>query len=243
MAKDICIFEDDRSSQFLPLTYFRPVYNLRCGISPLRDKIVRSYLKAKVSLHCREYLASYMRLRNPGVNVNEISSDECLFVNGRVVADGSLAKKIPLNQKNDVVYVHGDSVVAAHVSGAGLKKLKGRLNSVLTVADFDGLPKTEVDVELVSYPWNLVHENGRQLAKDYEVTFSPKGKRIRGNVHKSVHVVGKDFALGEGSYVKPGVVIDTEDGPVIIGKNVKVFPNATIIGPVFIGDNSWIKVG
>ncbi|MBI3004934.1 MAG: transferase, partial [Ignavibacteriales bacterium] len=40
-----------------------------------------------------------------------------------------------------------------------------------------------------------------------------------------------------------GVVIDTEDGPVIIGKNVKVFPNATIIGPVFIGDNSWIKVG
>ncbi len=243
MAATLCIFEDDHSSQFLPLTFFRPVYNLRCGVSPLRDKIVRAYPKAKLHLHCREYLADYMRLRNPVVSVNEIKSDECFFVNGRVLADSSLAKKIPLSQKNDAVYTRGDLIVAAKVSGPALKKLKGRLNSVLTVADFDGLPRTEVDVELVSYPWNLVHENGHQLAKDYEVLGLSKGKRIRGKIHKGVHIIGKEVVVGEGSSVKPGVVIDAEDGPVIIGKNVKVFPNATIIGPVFIGNNCWIKVG
>ncbi|HLF20685.1 MAG TPA: GlmU family protein [Bacteroidota bacterium] len=244
MASNICIFEDNTCTQFLPLVYFRPVYNLRCGVSPLRDKIIRSYPKANVSLHCREYLASYMRLRNPGVSVNEIPSDQCLFVNGRVLADGSFAKKIPLSQKSDVVYVHGDSVVAAYVSAPGLKKLKTRLNSLLTISDFDGIPRTEVDVELVSYPWNLVHENGHQLSKDYEIVASSvKGKRIRGKIHKGVHLMGKEILIGEGSSVKPGVVLDAEDGPVIIGKNVKVFPNATIIGPVFIGDNCWIKVG
>ena len=49
--------------------------------------------------------------------------------------------------------------------------------------------------------------------------------------------------IGEGSVIKSGAVIDAEDGPVYIGKNVKVMPNAVIAGPCFIGDNSIIKIG
>jgi UDP-N-acetylglucosamine diphosphorylase/glucosamine-1-phosphate N-acetyltransferase len=244
MASHICIFEDDRCTQFLPLVYFRPVYNLRCGITSLREKITRTYPKAAVSLHCREYLSDYIRLRNPGIPVNEIRADRCLFINGRVLADGSLAKKIPLSQKNDTLFVHGDQVVGAYLSEANLKRVKSKLNSVLSASDFDGVPKTEVDVDLVSYPWNLVHENGAQLKKDYDVMYSNlKGKKIKGKVHKGVHFVGKDIVIEEGASVKPGVVIDAEDGPVVIAKNAKVFPNATIIGPAYIGENSWVKVG
>ncbi|MFQ5721430.1 MAG: putative sugar nucleotidyl transferase, partial [Candidatus Aminicenantales bacterium] len=39
MAKKLYIFEDDKFDQFFPLTYNRPVYELICGISRIKDKI------------------------------------------------------------------------------------------------------------------------------------------------------------------------------------------------------------
>ncbi|MBI4810593.1 MAG: transferase, partial [Ignavibacteriales bacterium] len=49
--------------------------------------------------------------------------------------------------------------------------------------------------------------------------------------------------IGKGSKIKPGAVLDAEKGPIIIGINVTIMPNAVIEGPVFIGDNSIIKIG
>jgi UDP-N-acetylglucosamine diphosphorylase/glucosamine-1-phosphate N-acetyltransferase len=37
------------------------------------------------------------------------------------------------------------------------------------------------------------------------------------------------------------VVIDASEGPVYIGKDVKIYPNSVIEGPVYIGDKSEIK--
>jgi UDP-N-acetylglucosamine diphosphorylase/glucosamine-1-phosphate N-acetyltransferase len=63
-------------------------------------------------------------------------------------------------------------------------------------------------------------------------------------VSKGVHLLGRsDIYIGEGARVSPGVVLDAEEGPIYIGKQARVFPQATIIGPVSVGEKSWIKVG
>jgi len=41
----------------------------------------------------------------------------------------------------------------------------------------------------------------------------------------------------------PGVIIDATNGPVISDENVKIMANSVIIGPVYIGKNSTIKIG
>jgi UDP-N-acetylglucosamine diphosphorylase/glucosamine-1-phosphate N-acetyltransferase len=245
MSASICIFEDTQYDRLLPLVFFRPVYNLKCGIFSLKEKILRRYPKASVILHCRSYLAEYMRLRNPGVRVNEIPGTECLFINGRVIAHETFEKQIPLKSRSDVVYVHNGEVVAARVSGTNLKRLKSRLGEPLSIEDFEGIPTEEVVAETVAYPWDLVHRNGTELKRDFaEVIGRQKGKKIRGKVYAGVHLVNKsDIVVDEGASIKPGTVLDAEDGPIYIGKNVRVFPNATLIGPLCIGDGSWIKVG
>lgn len=245
MATTICIFEDTNYTQLLPLVYFRPVYNLKCGILSLKEKLFRAYPEARVVLHTRSYLADYMRLRNPGLKVNEVPSDQCLFVNGRVIADEDLSKMIPLKLKQDMVYVHGDQIVAARVGSSHLKRIKKSLNGLFSASDFEGLPTTRVHVELVKYPWDLVHRNGVELRKDFESLAGKKSqKRIHGKVDKGAHVLNeRNVFLGEGSVVKPGAVIDAEDGPVYIGRNVKIFPQATIVGPASIGDGSLVKIG
>ena len=81
----ICIFEDDKTEQFKPLTLSRPVYDLVCGINTLREKIERHFPGGKISLHCRKYLVESVKTHNPKIVVNKILDDECLFINGRIL--------------------------------------------------------------------------------------------------------------------------------------------------------------
>lgn len=245
MAQHLCIFEDILVPQFHPLVYFRPVYNLRCGMLSLKEKIIRSYPRARVSIHCRPALVDYMKLRNPAFLVNEIPAGECLFVNGRVLADEHLAKKIPITGKSDVVYVHGTQVVAARLSGGNMRRIKRNLASLFSISDFDGIPTEETDVELVSWPWDLVHRNGVQLIRDFEThQRRTKGKAAaKRKSYPGVHLLGRDqIIIEEGAAIKPGVVLDAENGPVFIAKHALVYPNATIMGPVMIGEHSAVKV-
>ncbi len=43
--------------------------------------------------------------------------------------------------------------------------------------------------------------------------------------------------------VKPGAVLDAEEGPIYIGEKVTIMPNAVICGPTYIGDNTVINAG
>ncbi len=244
MTTDLCLFEDALATRLLPLTYFRPVYNLKSGILSLKEKILYAFPKAHLTLHCRGYLAEYMRVRNPRIQVNEAPLRDTLFINGRTLIDDSLARQL-LREKEDRVFVKGNDIVAATMTTKSLSRMRGAMNDPLTPALFAGLPRTEVDAQLISYPWDLVKHNGAELEKDFSRLMKKmKGKRLRGAIAKGVHLIGRgDIFVGEGATVKPGVVLDAGEGPIYIGKNARIFPNATIIGPVAVGDQSWIKVG
>jgi UDP-N-acetylglucosamine diphosphorylase/glucosamine-1-phosphate N-acetyltransferase len=86
-----------------------------------------------------------------------------------------------------------------------------------------------------------------QIVKDFESMMKRKGKgrpRIQGKVYPGVSMLGKkNIFIKRSAVIKPGTVLDAEDGPIYIGKDVKVFPQSTIIGPVCILAGSSIKVG
>ncbi|NUN68959.1 MAG: GlmU family protein [Bacteroidetes bacterium] len=243
MTSTICLFEDIYHPNLLPLVYFRPTFNLRCGILSLKEKVQLAYPDAEVTLHCRTYMADYMRLRNPGHRVNELQTKECLFINGRAVVDAAFAKAIPA-AGGDALFVKDDVVVAARVSGAKLKNLRAHLNGIFSISDFDGLPVHPVQATLISYPWELIKHNGGQLRSDFAALRKGKKAAVASRKFPGVHILNpKQVFIGEGARIKPGVVIDAENGPVYIGKNVQVMPFSTIIGPAYIGDGTVVKVG
>ncbi len=243
MADSLCIFEDDQSGNLLPLTYFRPSYDLRCGMTTLREKIIRSYPGVPVRLCCRGYLSNLVREQNPGIQVNTGNPGRSLFVNGRVLANESLAKRIRL-KGNDVVYLSGETVVAARVSDGNLEGLERAMQSgLLSRESFSGFPHEVVEEQLVRYPWDLVGANGAALLSDFKL-YASKKKLLRGKIYAGVDMVGKrNIYVEAGAKVKPGVVLDAENGPIVIGRNVTVFPHVMLEGPVFVGDGSSIKAG
>jgi UDP-N-acetylglucosamine diphosphorylase/glucosamine-1-phosphate N-acetyltransferase len=244
MADTILLFEDDHVHHLLPLVYFRPVYDLRCGITTLREKVQQSYPDATVALHCRSSLAELVRVRNPDLQINELNAGSCLLINGRALADDLFSQSIPL-AGSDAVYMKDGSVIAARVSGKRLEQLVRGLSRTLTPDDFSGLPEQQVDISLINYPWELVGRNGEQIVADItRMKGWPEPRRIRGKVYDGALLVNREnIYIDEGAVIKPGTVLDAEEGPVYIGRKVKVFPNATIEGPAYVGDGTMIKIG
>ncbi len=244
MVSRVCLFEDQFIDRLLPLVYFRPAYNLKTGILSLKEKAHYHFPKAEVILHCRGYLAEYMKVRNPECRVNEIPAGDTLFLNGRAIIDEKLVKQFS-DGRDDHVFVSGEDIVAARVGARSLDRFRGQMDRPLPASLFEGMPTSGVDAAMISYPWDLVRHNELELPKDFaRLMKRVKGKRIVGDVAKGAHVLGrKDIFVGKGAQVYPGVVLDAQEGPVYIGRDARVFPQATIMGPASVGEKSWIKIG
>jgi UDP-N-acetylglucosamine diphosphorylase/glucosamine-1-phosphate N-acetyltransferase len=235
----LCLFEDNSVGFFEPLIYSRGVYDLVFGGLTLKDKILRAYPGVNYALHCRVYLAPIIREQNPGITVNEIAGDSCLFINGRVIAGKDFASIIPLNDTLDKLYLNNNILIAARLSGNNLKKFKQHLNKPLELSLFPSVQKEEVNVKTTSYIWDLIRENNKELISDINYLSSIN---LNHNHLAGVHLIRKDNVFIEGNAViKPGVVLDATNGPIYIGENSVVFPNSVIIGPVYIGRSTLIK--
>ncbi|MCC6548910.1 MAG: GlmU family protein [Ignavibacteriaceae bacterium] len=243
---EICIFEDIYYDRLEPLIYSRPAYDLVCGMNMLREKIARAYPGVRVSLHTRPYLDAFLKNKYPDITVNTIHDDECLFVNGRMLAPENLAEIIPIDDKVDKLYISGDNIAAARVSGSKLKEIKKSITDLLSRSNFDSLPVEKVDIRFVDYCWDLISNNGAELLKDQmhiiNKVRSEKKELIRGEVHPGVHMIERDnIFIAEGARILPGVVLDATNGPIVIDHNAVIYSNAVIEGSVYVGEFSQVK--
>ncbi|NOZ05473.1 MAG: hypothetical protein GXP41_03850 [Chloroflexi bacterium] len=237
----LVLFEDEGVENFLPLTWTRPVWDLRCGLSTLGEKLVAAYPENQVIKACRRLLEPVTLERSAGLAVNRIESERALFLNGRLLARPGLSQRIPLDGP-DGLFVQGEAVVAARLGGANLERIGERLGNPLRRKDFGDLPAQEVEAEMVQYPWNLVHRNPHRI--ESEAAEAGILGQIEGNVNKGAHLINAHhIAIARDSVIKPGVVLDASSGPIIIGRDVLVMSHAVIEGPTYIGDGSKIKVG
>jgi len=239
----ICIFEDNRYTNFLPLAYFRPVYELRCGAFSLREKLAMALPGTKQILHVRSELAGYLSEEFTKLHINNLPDDDIWFINGRILADENLAKFIKQKTGEQKVFLGGDDVGAVFIKKDSISDFKKKLiDSPIDKSIFKVLTAENFPFALINYTWELVHRTTSEIEKDFNRLKT--AKRISGKLYPGVHLINKrNIIIGNGSIIKSGAVIDAENGPVIIGKNVTIMPNAVVEGPVFIGDNSIIKIG
>jgi len=240
MPAAICIFEDQRAEDFFPLTLTRAVYDLRCGIHLLKEKLLRAYPGKAVYLGCRAHLAPLQREKNPGVAVNDTIESDCLFLNGRLLSVPQTVLDFDFEQ--ETVFTHNGELVGAFLKGARARTV--RLDKVPGPQEdvFYQVQKMEVEAELASYLWDLVNANADEIARDFR--FLQAGGLQDGAISPHAVLLNADeIHVGSNSRVAPGAVLDAEDGPIFLGDNVTVMANAVIEGPACVADGSLIKIG
>ena len=244
---NLVLFEDERYSKLLPLVHTRPVWELRCGISTLLEKIQRNYPIAPLHFALRPHLADVVGERSRGGTIGRLrNGNKALFVNGRILASPDMWKLIPPDGPDEIFTVQG-WVGAARLSGPSLQLISEKMGDILDARIWDAIrnkvaKSSDVQVKLVGYLWDLVRENPAEIVADFRA-FGGGGKR-KGYVHPHADLYEeKQIVVGEGSQVMAQVVIDARSGPVYIGKNVEILPHTRIEGPVYIGDRTRILGG
>jgi UDP-N-acetylglucosamine diphosphorylase/glucosamine-1-phosphate N-acetyltransferase len=230
MFMKLVVFEDEQFDHFLPLTWLRGVFELKCGATTLVDKIARAVGTPVDALLVRDYLTPTLSKRWPSVAVNNLSGcagEEVLFVNARVCGSQWQPPHQPaaLWQGEQLAVWRTSADVTGIRDYAALAAAARQADR----GDFSG--------QWFRYIWDVMLANPAEIARDFQAA----GKRgIEGQFHDSAVVFGPQDRLyiGPGAQIHPFVCIDTREGPVTIEEGCEVHPFTRIEGPCYVGPRS-----
>jgi UDP-N-acetylglucosamine diphosphorylase/glucosamine-1-phosphate N-acetyltransferase len=212
------LFDDHLHQQFLPLTYTRPISELRLGILTLKEKW-EHYLKSSTSYKTEDYLASKYTERVEGEN---------LYINSRYLPSEALLTAIK-NLEFGQALKHED-IVLAYL----LKKEESIDLSTFKVVQVD------FDVNCIETVTDLFSKNHTAIRSDFKLLTEGRTSQP---IPDTVTCFNKEHIfIEEGAKLYNGTLNATE-GPIYIGKNAEVMENSAIRGPFALCEHSTIKMG
>ena len=225
-----------RRINFHPLALSRPIFELRCGMTSLGDKLVAKLAASDVACFVPPYMADVYRAKTsrPVNDAASLKGDDLLLVNGRVkAAEFAVAPTGP----SQVAVDSSGEVLYARIAKSDFGKLKTDTIDALLDSAQAVLPAAKELPAAWNYTWDLVLANPAQLTLDF-VAAGRSG--IEGNVEQPNAIRGsrKDVYIAPGAVIHPMVVIDAEHGPVYLDEGVEVHPFTRIEGPCYVGKKS-----
>ncbi|MEA3409788.1 MAG: putative sugar nucleotidyl transferase [Candidatus Eisenbacteria bacterium] len=235
----VVLLEDLKHARFGPLTLLRPEFDLRCGALELREKLEMRRPDWNVTLCPRPSLAALVSERHPARGTDTLLDEPTLLLYGRVIADEPLLRAVEELDGEALLTSASETVGAVLQNGA-----RERIEQVSVAAEGVGALGLETTVEIpartVRYPWELVAATAGEIAAD--ARFVAELGEVKVELHHCARLLGEEnISVGEGSEIGPSVVLDAREGPVVIGRDVRIMASAVIIGPAFVGDGSVVR--
>ncbi len=229
------IFDDAQTSAFYPLTLNRSVGDLRCGILKLRQRLQQVFGDEDKAVSVESRLIDIYHERHPDWSINKSTVKNCLWVNSRIQVTPDAIKTIKSLKVNQ--YLHNGDDLLAFVSESQTHELPS-LND-LSSSDSIGI---SCDLATYSNLSDIIHDNDRMLRFDFDHFFYDKDNYFETEPGvTALHPY--NIWIGENVELKPGVVLDASDGPIVLDEGVKIMPNAVILGPAYIGKGTIVKIG
>jgi len=221
------LFDGPEWSELLPLTYTRPISEIRCGILTITDKW-NTLLGAEVSYATKSYLSEKFKVQVESEN---------LFIAGNTLPNESLIKAID-SLTIDQCLVNGDSVIAFNckeeLANDKVQQIsKGKL-------DTSNFEKVEFSSELdsINQSWDIFQKTGDEIKNDIELL----GLKANGEEYKTENTIfGNEVYIEEGAKIR-GAILNSDEGPIHIGKDAEIMEGSVIRGPFTLGEHSTIKM-
>lgn len=253
----LCLFEDAAVSHLHPLVDTRAAFDLRLGARTLLETIRDAVQPDGLILHTRPLVEGVTAQAHPNALIRTLPDGaDVLFWNARAVAHpGPVIDELRFRLATDdtgFTLSQGDTLVAAFVPNAAASLPKGALHTrALGATLFDGLPAESIsDIRLVSQLWNLLDDLRDTIRTDIQAATAEQAPqpalsdRADVSVHPSAIVVNPEQIVTEpGATVRPGAILNAEDGPILLGRDAVIHERAVVRGPCVIGPNSHVKIG
>ncbi|SDT38341.1 UDP-N-acetylglucosamine diphosphorylase/glucosamine-1-phosphate N-acetyltransferase [Mucilaginibacter mallensis] len=217
----IILFEDNAHQTLLPLTYTRPVADLRIGILTIAEKWAK-YLKVAYSFKTEAYLQGKFPIK--------ITTDN-LFINGAFCPDADLLEAIDKLQTGEALKL-GEQLIAVRLN-------ESDANSFNAGAEFDRVSNYNKSPIVLKHPEDIFRNNDTELRKDF--TLLTKG-RTSAAISSTNTIIGTDF-FAEDDVNTECCTFSTINGPIYLGKHTEVWEGTNIRGGFALNSHSQVKMG
>ncbi|NLE39684.1 MAG: hypothetical protein GX621_16825 [Pirellulaceae bacterium] len=221
---------------FDPVALSRPIWELRCGITSLAEKLIARTGAVDVACFCPGYMADAYRLRThwPVNEPESLLGDDLLIVHARVKADGLAdavagPSRLELGEDGECLLLRVD---AADLPGLRTDSIDALVESAKA-----SMEPRRCERPMWNFTWDLILENPDQIARD----FAELGNQgVEGTVEQPNAIRGGkgDVFVAPGAVIHPMVVLDAEHGPIYLDEGVEVHPFTRIEGPCYVGKKS-----
>jgi len=207
------ILFDNNRENYYPLSFTRPIADFRVGIFTIREKWEKYY--KSVSVKTEGYLSDKFPIKQTKDN---------LWVSAKVFPTKILITELESLRVGEILEKNGD-VIAFRSA----------------VYDPDKLIKitTNIEVDSLENLCDIFTDNDREIKRDFSLLI--KG-RVSQSLSENNTVLGKDIFIEKGAKVSCSI-LNSENGPIYIGKNAEIMEGSIIRGPFSMGKNSVLKMG
>lgn len=213
------LFDGTVRGSLLPLTYTRPVADLRIGILTIREKW-EQYLEFTTTTLTEDYLEEKFPM---------VEMEQNVMINASFLPNKSLVDLISELTENQAISKN-DEVIAFFT-----RDTQEEINfDSYEIIEFTG------DVIQIKNTWDLFSFNDAAIMADFELI--TEGRKSQ-PIPKDVNVINE-----ENIFIEEGAKIfysslNASTGPIYIGKNALVMEGSLIRGPFSLGEEGVIKMG
>ena len=210
----------------LPMTFTRPVADLRVGILTIREKWER-VLDGSYS-----YLTvDYLQEKFP---VNE--AEENLFVAGNICPTTDLVAKIKMLNVGDVLISSQGEIIAFR---GGLKDFSSR-NFAREIECYD-------DCLTIKMLYDIFMENHRGIVEDFALLTHGRASQSLSDTNtvigNPVDANGNPMIFIEEGAVVEGAMLNVKNGPIYVGRNAEVMEGSCLRGPIALCEHAVVNMG
>ena len=220
------LFDDDVRDRLLPLTFTRPVGELRVGILTIREKWERFLNIDRISYITQDYLIDKFPIH--------IESDN-IVINGSVLPSPQLVQLISELEPNEAILKDGE-LIATRLDERQFEHL---INNE-EIDELGGFDAGETHFLKINYLWDIFRINGDAIQEDFELLTK---NRVSQPISSTNQVIAPENIFVEEGATVECAILNASTGPIYIGKNATIMEGAIIRGGLGLCDNATIKMG
>ncbi|MEL6484460.1 MAG: GlmU family protein [Bacteroidota bacterium] len=203
----------------LPLTYTRPISDIRIGILTIKEKWEK-HLGATVSDKTEAYLSDKFPM---------VSALDNVVIHSIFLPNPQLVSAIKALSENEML-LYGEIIIAYRTTDAKQEPSTDTFKGV----SFEGEPMT------ITNPWDIFSKNGEAIEEDFQLL--TQGRKSQ-PISETNQVVNADsIFLEEGAMVEFSI-LNASTGPIYIGKNATILEGCIVRGAFALCESAILKMG
>ena len=218
---NIILFDGIYHKNLLPLTYTRPVAELRIGLFTIKEKW-EQYIENPIQIKTQEYLSK--KFGSP-------TMENSIGINASVLPSDDLMSSL-LELKNRQILTSKGKIIAINPLPLHSSNLEQELSEYKMV-------ETKAEFMQIENVWDLFRLNDQAIRSDIELI---KNDRTFVAPSQTNQLIGDDIYIEEGAKVECAI-LNTTTGPIYIAKGAEVMEGSILRGPIAVCENGVIKMG